>query len=856
MANEITLKALQDASLDAKSLEEVVNGNEVKQVTTRKGETYPSVKKAIKTLFENGGLPATPFATKALMTASALVDGDYALVADDTDDNNGLYIKTAGVWVKSAYDVNNLIYELTTLSFDNKFINGDFSKGIAPWSRDRATLTADNNIGRMVLTGEANSGFIRQTISTTVGHKHLVKARFRVQSSLCDKIELGTSKANGALGNDYLTITKPNGGEWIEFSDFAVANKDLALFMFVATYPTAEIASGQVIEIDYIELIDVDEAMQGKTYSENKLLEFVKNKSAPYILSIKDFASSYLQDEEDVANFLQLNPDSYMSEGFDELHKEDTLVAGAVEHPSGEITTSGSSFRFTGFIDISKYHKLELSNFEHSDKTYAIYDGDKRPIIVKNGNSDDDYILNGIIELPPNAVYFARTLITTNTEPNRSALSIKGYYGRSRVNALALTDNTLAMASTDKDYVQETLTGSVVDGEFDGISFTKKDSGYSNTGYIKVADYDFISFKAFPLPHFKRYWLDENYELLSVMDYDLEPESYILRGYLKKPKGTHYLVANLKSPSYDYESAVIDGFRKLNTSDFQRKGSSGDVSQGWETSTTDLSTQKMLKIYNPDAPDVKPLKIYHVGVQPDYDYGSRINFDTEITRVGWGIQIAMNLHRPNIPNDLYAVKNLDNENGLVAEWGVEGFSWHVCPAGRTWDKTHWMAFKLGGHSVKSLTNTPLKNGTKAQFLVPTWMERTDGRSAGWQHQLSSDKDDIAFAMPSHTYHRSSNTYASPDNYNVGYSEGSHALWDQNVRSRGTASDPQAVQAGDVIKREVFSVTTGQDESKNPITKDVAMIEVVYKEDASNYEAEFVFKLKNKNTGEWDEVAKH
>lgn len=110
MADAITIKALQDASLDAKSLEEVVNGNDVKQVTTRKGETYPSVKKAIKTMFENGGLPATPFETKALMTASALVDGDYAIVTDDGE-NNGLYIKEGGIWVRSQYDSAKQITE-------------------------------------------------------------------------------------------------------------------------------------------------------------------------------------------------------------------------------------------------------------------------------------------------------------------------------------------------------------------------------------------------------------------------------------------------------------------------------------------------------------------------------------------------------------------------------------------------------------------------------------------------------------------------------------------------------------------------------------------------------------------------
>ena len=104
MAEPISIQQLKDASLDVKSLEEAVNGDENVVVTTRLGETYPSVKGSIKKVFENGGLPAEPFATKALMTASALVDGDFAMVTDDMV-NNGLYVKTAGAWVKSTYDV-------------------------------------------------------------------------------------------------------------------------------------------------------------------------------------------------------------------------------------------------------------------------------------------------------------------------------------------------------------------------------------------------------------------------------------------------------------------------------------------------------------------------------------------------------------------------------------------------------------------------------------------------------------------------------------------------------------------------------------------------------------------------------
>lgn len=103
MSELLTLQDLSNGHLDIKALGEAANGDENTIVTTRTGNTYPSAERAIKTMFKNGGLPATPFATKALMEASALVDGDYAMVTDDPA-NNGLYAKTAGAWVKSSYD--------------------------------------------------------------------------------------------------------------------------------------------------------------------------------------------------------------------------------------------------------------------------------------------------------------------------------------------------------------------------------------------------------------------------------------------------------------------------------------------------------------------------------------------------------------------------------------------------------------------------------------------------------------------------------------------------------------------------------------------------------------------------------
>ena len=48
MAEPISIQQLKDASLDVKSLEEVVNGDENVIVTTRLGETYPSVKSVLE----------------------------------------------------------------------------------------------------------------------------------------------------------------------------------------------------------------------------------------------------------------------------------------------------------------------------------------------------------------------------------------------------------------------------------------------------------------------------------------------------------------------------------------------------------------------------------------------------------------------------------------------------------------------------------------------------------------------------------------------------------------------------------------------------------------------------------------
>ena len=154
MAEPINIQEMIDGRLDIKSLGEAANGDENTQVVTRLGETYPSAKKAlnegIKKLFENGGLPAEPFTTKALMTASPLADGSYAMVTDDTVvDNNGLYSKASGVWSKSKYDIVGMVgssveaavYGVIKPEWEKGSINSSGVATYAPSLLNRAKIT-------------------------------------------------------------------------------------------------------------------------------------------------------------------------------------------------------------------------------------------------------------------------------------------------------------------------------------------------------------------------------------------------------------------------------------------------------------------------------------------------------------------------------------------------------------------------------------------------------------------------------------------------------------------------------------------------------------------------------------------
>lgn len=107
MADKDFALQVTNGSKDLQTIEDFVNLPEGSQVKPR---LLPSVDVGTLAgirgaIFKAGGLPATPFRTKALMSASSLANDKYAMVTDDAvAENNGVYVKGGGVWSKTKYD--------------------------------------------------------------------------------------------------------------------------------------------------------------------------------------------------------------------------------------------------------------------------------------------------------------------------------------------------------------------------------------------------------------------------------------------------------------------------------------------------------------------------------------------------------------------------------------------------------------------------------------------------------------------------------------------------------------------------------------------------------------------------------
>lgn len=866
-------ETVSDLFADVDSLERFINGSDSETVLTRLSAEYPTLQKAIKQMFENGGLPATPFKTKSQMISSSLLSGSYAVVTDDADPSqNGLYIKDSVGWLKSAY--SDLVDARSRLSkpINNIIKNGYFSQDTAYWSAINANLSVIN--GNILVknqdAGTRTSGIGRtaEDINIKSGHTYLVKSRIKVNSAQCDRVLFGGSVS---FTEGYVTVEHPPADTWVDVTGYLTGTKS-GVFNISHIYSTPEIANNKELLIDYIEVLDITEAFGSPSVSLDVVRDLVKDSTAPYYIT-PDFI---------LKNFGNIFNDKVHSKPVMIFNYPSNTEQGAIDSTNGNIILKDNPrYLTTGFLDVSNYEYVSTTGFQAPNGVYAFYDANKMPVRLfapyflgtTTPNTASGWVMNGTIKVPDDAVYFSR-MVKTPVSDETVAANIYGIGYKNKGVSDVGDGNYLSLSALDKNDIIKTpvYTGGYQSGLMTASGLTSaSDSSYAYTGYLDVSEYKYIEVQGATNTMLDRFWLDSSKKVIKRLSYASGDGLYRLNGYFKKPFGAKYFVANIKDLTSSDDSVVINAIRFLNTDDFARKGDYGDSTQGWGVSGRSIKTSKTIEVSNPHFPEIKPLRITHYGKSNDYTvgggYGERIEFDTEIFRLAWGMQICMNTTKPLLNQAtsredynnaaVYNVKTLQNYNGLLAEWGVEGFSWHVCPPNLPWGQRAWMNLKVGGEHPRGNSGYSYAKGSTVQFFVPEWTERrdtTNSEGGGWTQSTDNPAKDDEY--PTKTIIRQSAHFKSPELYQITHGDKVTAGWNNYARTRGTVADPKAVQNGDVIHRDVFSVGTGKASSGVPAIKDVAMVEVRYKSDSSNYEAEFVFKLKNKVTGEWDEVAKH
>lgn len=103
MTEPITKQELVDASLDAATIEQAVNGSDTADVVSRLGQTFPTMAKAVKLLQAAGGFIG--FTTKAnLLAYTPTEPKQLARVHSDNDANNGDYYWNGSAWLKSPFE--------------------------------------------------------------------------------------------------------------------------------------------------------------------------------------------------------------------------------------------------------------------------------------------------------------------------------------------------------------------------------------------------------------------------------------------------------------------------------------------------------------------------------------------------------------------------------------------------------------------------------------------------------------------------------------------------------------------------------------------------------------------------------
>lgn len=158
MANDtMTMQDFAELYQDKEAFEVFLNADENTDVTTRLGKVYPSLKKAIKIIMQNGMVGSTPYRTYADLLKSTLANNSYGIVTNDNDlSKNGLWQKIDNVWVYSQLNtVPQIMSEINkAISFDQDFYDSqgrkvawgvvDDSDKLGAWVADDGTINASN----------------------------------------------------------------------------------------------------------------------------------------------------------------------------------------------------------------------------------------------------------------------------------------------------------------------------------------------------------------------------------------------------------------------------------------------------------------------------------------------------------------------------------------------------------------------------------------------------------------------------------------------------------------------------------------------------------------------------------------
>ena len=161
MADIISLQELADAKLDAKSLEQFINGGVDEEVLTRLSQQYPTIKKLLLELQKYNGRAYKTYAKMDVDKANIPAKSKVTVTNDETASNNGDWQWDGVIFTKSAYDplTQAKAYTLEITRLPENF-NGYSSYDVG----DKLTISA-------------NPDMFYQKVKVRSGEKYLVRSK-------------------------------------------------------------------------------------------------------------------------------------------------------------------------------------------------------------------------------------------------------------------------------------------------------------------------------------------------------------------------------------------------------------------------------------------------------------------------------------------------------------------------------------------------------------------------------------------------------------------------------------------------------------------------------------------------------